>query len=50
MMKDDRNYYRMMDDEELLTLAKSVQTSELALVLAERLRKAKNEVRWREDD
>lgn len=39
----DRSYYRSMDDEELLELAKSVKTTELELVLAERLRKAKNE-------
>lgn len=39
----DRSYYRMLDDEELIALAKSVQTTELELVLAERLRKAKNE-------
>lgn len=39
----DRSYYRSMTDEELLELAKSVKTSELELVLAERLRKAKNE-------
>lgn len=39
-MKDDRNYYRQLSDEELLELVKSIKTSELALVLAERLRKA----------
>ena len=37
----DRNYYRQLTDEELLDLAKSTQTSELALVLAERLRAEK---------
>ena len=37
---DDRNYYRMLDDEELIALSKNVETSELALVLAERLSKA----------
>lgn len=37
----DRNYYRMLTDEELLALAKSVKTDELAVVLAERLKKAK---------
>lgn len=37
---DDRNYYRMLDDEELIALSKNVETSELALVLAERLLKA----------
>lgn len=40
-MNNDRNYYRMLDDEELVELAKSVDTSELAIVLAERLKKAK---------
>jgi len=39
----DRSYYRMMTDDELLELAKSVKTTELELVLAERLKKAKNE-------
>lgn len=38
----DRNYYRMLNDEELLALAKSVKTDELAVVLAERLKKAKS--------
>ena len=38
--KDDRNYYRMLDDDELIELAKSVRTNDLALVLAERLRNA----------
>lgn len=39
----DRSYYRSMTDEELLAIAKSIKTTELELVLAERLRKAKNE-------
>lgn len=39
-MNDDRNYYRMMEDHELVELAKSVKTSELAIVLAERLKRA----------
>lgn len=34
----DRNYYRMLTNEELLALAKSVKTTELELVLAERLK------------
>jgi hypothetical protein len=38
----DRSYYRSMDDEELIALAKSVKTTELELVLAERLRKSKD--------
>lgn len=41
--RKDRSYYRSMTDEELLELAKSVQTTELELVLAERLKKAKDE-------
>jgi len=39
----DRSYFRSMSDEELIELAKSVKTTELELVLTERLRKAKNE-------
>lgn len=39
-MNDDRNYYRMMEDHELVELAKSVKTSELAIVLGERLKRA----------
>jgi hypothetical protein len=38
----DRTYFRMLDDEELLVLAKSVKTTELELVLSERLRKSKD--------
>lgn len=44
----DRSYYRQMSDEELIELAKSVKTTELELVLAERLRKAKRN-QWLED-
>jgi hypothetical protein len=39
----DRNYYRQFNDYDLLELAKSVKTTELELVLVERLREAKNE-------
>ena len=46
---DDRNYYRMLEDEELIELAKSVDTNELALVLAERLRKERQR-NWRDED
>jgi hypothetical protein len=42
---NDRNYYRMLSDEELIELAKAVETNELSLVLAERLRKARNNER-----
>lgn len=37
-MQNDRNYYRMMEDDELIALARE-SDNELALVLAERLRK-----------
>ena len=40
MMDKDRNYYRMLGDDELIELAKTVKTNELALVLSERLREA----------
>jgi hypothetical protein len=39
----DRSYYQQLNDYELIELAKSVKTTDLELVLAERLRKAKNE-------
>lgn len=38
-MDKDRNYLRMMEDEELIDLARETN-NELALVLAERLKKA----------
>ena len=43
-MTNDRNYYRMLDDEELVELAKSVETTELAIVLGERLHKARRKL------
>lgn len=43
-MLNDRNYYRQLDDEELVELAKSVATNELAIVLGERLRKARRKL------
>ena len=46
-MMDDRNYYRQLDDEELIELAKSIKTSELAIVLAERLKREKD-TKWRD--
>lgn len=49
-MMDDRNYYRKMDDEELIDLAKYVSTAELSVVLAERLRNAKNTIKPKEED
>jgi hypothetical protein len=45
----DRSYYRSLNDWELLELAKSVQTTELELVLTERLKAAKN-AHWRDGD
>ena len=33
----DRDYYRMLDDEELIEHARNEPTAELAIVLAERL-------------
>ena len=39
----DRSYYRQLSDWELIELAKSIKTTELELVLAERLKKAKDE-------
>lgn len=47
-MIEDRNYYRQLDDEELIELAKSIKTSELAIVLAERLKREKD-TKWRDD-
>lgn len=45
----DRNYYRMLDDEDLIDLAKETD-NELALVLAERLKKLKNRApAWADD-
>lgn len=43
-MNNDRNYYRQLDDHELIELAKSVDTSELAIVLAERLKDAQRQL------
>lgn len=40
----DRNYYRMLTDEELLDLKDKIQTNEMAIVLAERLKKAKRKL------
>lgn len=49
-LTDDRNYYRMLTDEELLELTKTIKTNELSIVLAERLRKAKNERHHNEEE
>lgn len=38
---DDRNYYRQLDDYELVELSKSKPTAELAVVLGQRLVKLK---------
>ena len=45
-MTNDRNYYRMLDDEELIDAAKETN-NELAIVLAERLKKEKAR-NWRD--
>ena len=45
----DRNYYRQLTDEELMELTKSVRSSELAIVLAERLRAEKRRHRREQD-
>lgn len=45
----DRSYYRQLTDEELLALAKSIKTTELELVLAERLKKAMAAARWEDE-
>jgi hypothetical protein len=42
-MQDDRNYYRLLTDKELIELAKS--GSELAVVLAERLAEVLDELK-----
>jgi len=42
-MQDDRNYYRQLDNKELIELAKS--GGELAVVLAERLEEALDELK-----
>lgn len=46
----DRCYYRQLTDEELLELAKSIKTTDLELVLAERLKKAKQDQGKHEED
>ena len=42
-MLNDRNYYRMLDDEDLIDAAKETD-NELAIVLGERLRKARRKL------
>lgn len=49
MTNQDRNYYRMLDDEELIDLARETN-NELAIVLAERLKKARNKWEARHAD
>lgn len=41
---NDRNYYRMLTDEELLDLKDKIQTNEMAIVLAERLKNARRKL------
>ena len=47
-MRKDRTYLRMLSDTELLMLVKQITPSELELVLAERLKKMRDEEPWRE--
>jgi len=47
-MRKDRTYLRMLSDTELLALVKEITPSELELVLAERLKKLKDEEPWKE--
>lgn len=44
MTTNDRNYYRMLDTEDLIDLAKQVQTTELEIVLTERLLKKQRQL------
>jgi hypothetical protein len=48
-MQNDRNYYRMLNNKELIGLAQEDNASELALVLAERLVTAEDELAGYED-
>jgi hypothetical protein len=47
-MRKDRTYLRMLSDTELLMLVKQITPSELELVLAERLKKMRDEEPWKE--
>ena len=47
-MRKDRTYLRMLSDTELLALVKEITPTELELVLAERLKKLKDEEPWKE--
>jgi len=47
-MRKDRTYLRMLSDTELLALVKEITPTELELVLAERLKKLKDEESWKE--
>ena len=47
-MRKDRTYLRMLSDTELLALVKEITPSELELVLAERLKKMRDEEPWKE--
>jgi hypothetical protein len=43
-MTNDRNYYRMLETDELIALSKDINTTELALTLGERLRDTQREL------
>lgn len=45
----DRNYYRMLETDELIALSKSIDTTELALTLGERLRDTQRKLEQAED-
>lgn len=47
-MRKDRTYLRMLSDTELLALVKQITPTELELVLAERLKKMRDEEPWKE--
>jgi len=47
-MRKDRTYLRMLSNTELLALVKEITPTELELVLAERLKKLKDEESWKE--
>jgi hypothetical protein len=49
MLTNDRNYYRMLETDELIELAKQVQTTELELVLGERLRETQRKLEQTEE-
>jgi hypothetical protein len=45
----DRNYYRMLETDELIALSKDINTTELALTLGERLRQTQRKLEQAEE-